>query len=112
MKNTFKTIDFSTIKARYNPGIGRHFFDRDTLRFFRSKLPRVGYEGQGGVYFVTSEQFVGSNRVASPRKYTVRKLEGEGRIETVGKFNEMERAEAVALAKHYAGDGAQQKQAA
>ena len=44
---------------------GSHFFDRDTLRFFRS---RIGNNIYGGRLFVTSEQ-AGDD---SPRRYTIR----------------------------------------
>ena len=44
---------------------GSHFFDRDTLRFFRS---RIGSKLYGGRLFVTSEQ-AGDD---SPRRYTIR----------------------------------------
>ena len=44
---------------------GSHFFDRDTLRFFRS---RIGSNIYGGRLFVTSEQ----SGDDSPRLYTIR----------------------------------------
>ena len=44
---------------------GSHFFDRDTLRFFRS---RIGNSIYGGRLFVTSEQ-AGDD---SSRRYTIR----------------------------------------
>lgn len=44
---------------------GSHFFDRDTLRFFRS---RIGSNIYGGRLFVTSEQ-AGDD---SSRRYTIR----------------------------------------
>ena len=44
---------------------GNHFFDRDTLRFFRS---RIGNNIYGGRLFVTSEQ--GEDN--SSRRYTIR----------------------------------------
>lgn len=94
----------SEIRSRYNPGEGRHFFDRASMRFFNSVLPKAGYEGPGGVFFVTSEQFHGSGGYVAPRKFTVRNLDGE-QIRTVGEFNALSRAEAVRLAKEYAANG-------
>ena len=44
---------------------GSHFFDRDTSRFFRS---RIGSKIYGGRLFVTSEQ----SGDDSPRRYTIR----------------------------------------
>lgn len=92
----------SEIRARYNPGEGRHFFDRSTMRFFRSKLPASGYEGPGGVFFVTSEQFAPSSGPAHPRRYTVRQLVKEGDIDTIGDFNKMTADAARAMAKRLA----------
>ena len=37
-------ISIAEIEARYQPGIGRHWFDPDTLQFFRCRLPQTGYE--------------------------------------------------------------------
>jgi hypothetical protein len=96
------TIPMSEIRAAYAPGEGRHFFDRSTMRFFNSRMPRTGYKGPGGIYFVTSEQFVPSSGPAHPRKFTVRQLVGPGDIKTVGDFNSMTRAEAASLACGYA----------
>ena len=74
----------------------RHWFDRDTLRFFRSRILRTVYQGPGGVYFVSSEQFDD----ASGRYYTVRRFDPtDGSVETFGEFNVLGRASAVTLAK-------------
>ena len=111
------TISMSEIRAIYNPGEGRHWFDRSSMRFFRTKLPRYGYRANDGtIYFVTSEQFVDSRGNADPRRYSVRKMtvnhfttedeykqhSTEVDISTVGEFNVAGRAEAVAAAKMYA----------
>lgn len=54
---------------------GSHFFDRDTLRFFKSRVDDVTFTAPDGWYFVTSEKhesaFAGINE---PRLYTVRCL--------------------------------------
>lgn len=74
---------------------GSHFFDRDTMRFFRSRvLPQV-FHGKGGVYFVTSEK--GPNNV---RRFTVRKFDPKtADIDTLGEFNELTRERALRIAK-------------
>lgn len=77
-----KTVHITDIIATYNPGPGRHWFAPDTMRFFGCILPSFGFQGpDGSVYFVSSERppFGG-------RKYSVRRLVGEGKIETVGEF--------------------------
>lgn len=67
---------------------GYHFFDRDTMNFFRSRVERDALQfGQliDGKYFVTSEQFDRS----SPRLYSVRSFNsGTGNVDTVGDFQE------------------------
>ena len=75
---------------------GGHWFEPDTLRFFRSKILRTVYQGPGGIYFVSSEQFDD----ASGRYYTVRRFDPtDGSVETFGEFNVLGRASAVTLAK-------------
>jgi CMP-N-acetylneuraminic acid synthetase len=97
------TID--DIKRR-NRDAGYHYFAPDTMRFFRSRVLPTVYQGPGGIYFVTSEQFVGSNNVASPRRYTVRRFDTDtANIDTVGEFNKLSRVEAIKLAKRCASEG-------
>ncbi len=106
-----KTITFIPIAEAirlYSPGEGRHFFDTASMRFFRSRLPQFAYSGPGGIYFVTSEQFVawdGSFR--KPRAYTVRKVtphtaEQNGKVKTIGEFNTLTRYAANKLAAQLA----------
>lgn len=102
MNTTSKTqsISMSRIRDIYNPGEGRHWFDRASMRFFRSRLPGAGVEGPGGIFFVSSEQGPHEN---SPRRYSVRQLKGEGDIKTVGEFcGYWERAEAMREARRLA----------
>ncbi len=98
-------MTISEIKAA-NKRAGFYFFERATLRFFRSRIERAVYEGPGGVYFVTSEQFVGSEYTA-PRMWTVRKFWPEtGDCETAGKFNELPREDAMKIARALAHNAA------
>lgn len=77
-----------------------HFFSSDANRFFRSRYGETVYQGPGGVYFITSEQFVGSTDDAAPRRYTVRQFIPEtGSVTTAGEFNQLSRSQAVRLAK-------------
>jgi hypothetical protein len=72
------------IKQR-NESAGFHFFERSTMRFFRSRIaPGVYHAGKQDLYnlFVTSEQFDAS----SPRLYTVRQMEDDGSIESLSTF--------------------------
>ena len=76
---------------RINKEKDRHFFDRDTMRFFKSKIEKDQLRfGQliDDKYFVTSEQYDES----SPRLFTVRRFNPkEGSINTVGEFQEFKR---------------------
>lgn len=73
-----------------NRRAGFHFFSPDTMRFFRSSVEPYVYEGIGGVYFVTTEQFVPPTGNPSPRRATVRRFDPlTADISTVGPFNEM-----------------------
>lgn len=107
-----KSITFIPIAEAvrlYSPGEGRHFFDAASMRFFRSRLPQFAYSGPGGIYFVTSEQFVsGSHR--KPRAYTVRKLtphtgEQRGSIDNSSEFNTLTRYAANKIAAQLAAGG-------
>lgn len=61
---------------------GSHYWDRDTMRFFNSKLEAVyPSKDRKASCFVTSEKF----DETTPRKYTVRKLVG-CKVGDVGKF--------------------------
>ena len=102
-----KTYDIDDIKMT-NHSAGLHFFEPAAMRFFDSRCGRTVYQGPGGVYFVTSEQFHGSNGYSDGRKYTVRQFDPKtGKVETAKsancKFNEMTHAVAVGVAKDLAG---------
>lgn len=76
-----------------------HWFSRSAMRFFHSRVGEYGYQGPGGVYFVSSEQF----NAQSPRLYSVRRQKADGSIETVGDFQAFKsRSGAHAAAKRYA----------
>ncbi len=83
---------------------GFHFFDSSTMRFFRSRVMAQTFEGKHAVYFVTSEQFVGSEYTA-PRKYSVRSFNPEsGDIRTGQPFNELTCSKALRIARDLAQD--------
>ena len=62
-----------------NAAIGHHWFDRDTIRFFRT---RIASELIAGRYFITSEQ----HRDDGPRLYSIREAQPDGTIDTIGTF--------------------------
>ena len=69
---------------RFSELAGQHWFSTDTKRFFGS---RIGGTLYGGRYFVSSE-YTGFNH--DGRAYTVRYVENDGGIGTVGDFLEYE----------------------
>ncbi len=83
---------------------GYCFFSPNHLRFFNTRvLPKV-YEGPGGVYFITSEEYVSPDEWAPVRKYTVRQFDPETRdICIASTYGRMSRSEAVAAASRLAG---------
>lgn len=92
----------SDIKAA-NAAKDGHWFEPATLRFFRSRVGDTVYQGPGGVYFVSSEQFVDSRGNADERRFTVRQFDPEsGDINTVGEFNKLTRSAAITEAKRLA----------
>jgi len=69
---------------RINKEKGMHFFDRDTMRFFSSRIETKNFLIDGK-YFITSEQ----RDMTQRRRYTVRKFNPEtGSITTVGDFQQ------------------------
>lgn len=84
---------------RINKEKGFYFFSPDTMRFFKSRVGDSVFQGIGGIFFVTSEQF----DYDSERKYTVREFNPEtGNIKTIGDFNELSYSQARSRAKYYA----------
>lgn len=75
---------YATIEAieQANRAIGHHWFDTDSLRFFRSRVSSRIYPTPSGAFFVSSE--CGSRQKA--RRYSVRFCDARGRIETIGEF--------------------------
>lgn len=103
-------MEYYTIEdiKRLNKEGGKYFFSPDTMRFFRSRVGDTVYQGQGGIFFVTSEQFAtySPHYRVDPRKYTVRQFIPEsGDVETVSEYNELSRSQAHRLAKKYALEG-------
>lgn len=69
-------IDIATIK-RINADKGKFFFSPGAMRFFSSRVAQYAYcpDDMSRAYFVTSEQFTGSDRKTQPRRYTVRVMD-------------------------------------
>lgn len=67
---------------RANAQAGYHFFDADSMRFFRSRVLDGVY---GGRFFITSEKNDGPG-YSYPRLYTVREFMPDGSIDSLGEF--------------------------
>ncbi len=83
---------------RMAAGVGSHWFDPDTLRFFKSRVSREAYQGADGRwYFVSSEQAPQASRL-----YSVRAVDdGWANIESYGGFQAFEtRAQAYSALRH------------
>lgn len=80
-KQSITLVSMDEIRARHRG----HWFSPDTMRFFRSRVGGYGFGAGEAVYFVSSEQFT-SRDYTAPRKYTVRVLDADGRVDTVGEF--------------------------
>tara|TARA_Y100000310_G_C20648450_1_gene797994 strand:+ start:661 stop:1047 length:387 start_codon:yes stop_codon:yes gene_type:complete len=57
-----------------------HWFDKETMRFFKSKIGLVRSKGDD-YYFVSSEQ-----PPHGPRMFSVRHMDKDGDIKTIGEF--------------------------
>jgi hypothetical protein len=63
-----------------NKEIGHCFFDRDTMKFWGSRIESALYRG---TYFITSEK---GNTAQEKRKYSIRRALKTGEIVTEGKL--------------------------
>lgn len=68
---------------------GSHWFDRDSMRFFNSKVHGGGtVDPCGGAVFVSSEQYVDNrdSRNNGKRLFSVRRQDAKGNVRTIGEF--------------------------
>ncbi len=83
--NEMKTIEMSDIIKKYkqlNPE--GNWFDKDMMSFFKSHLPKTGYESVASYYFISSEQ----DAFGNPRRYTICALSKLGPMNTIGDFRQ------------------------
>jgi hypothetical protein len=98
MQSTTWTID--AIRSAMQAS-GSHWFDPDTMRFFKSRVLEPCYQGPGGVYFVTTEK-----PPYGPRRASVRQFDPElMKITTIGTFCSLSNSVAHRRAAFYAGGG-------
>lgn len=73
--------NITEVKAA-NKNKGQHFFSKNTLAFFGSKVYPELYTVAGRQFFITSED----NFNCTERGYTIREVMSDGDIETIGDF--------------------------
>jgi hypothetical protein len=92
-------ITMAEIRQR-NRAAGYHYFSKATMRFFASRIESRPYAGPGGVFFITSEQYLNAARpgAAGPRLYSVRRFDTntgecftEGQFHRIGQIEEARR---------------------
>jgi hypothetical protein len=63
-----------------------HWFDADTMRFFKSRVPDYWSPLIHGRYFISSERNETPFHPSEPRRYTIREVRSNGDIDTIGEF--------------------------
>ena len=89
MKPSENVMSIQRVKSAHENNYKGHFFEKSSMRFFDAKVDKVAYSNKTGdkAYFVTSEQFHGTEG-SNPRKYSVRMCDLKtGNIKTIGDFN-------------------------
>lgn len=93
-----EVYDIQYIKMA-NANRGFHFFSDSAMQWFKSRISQTVYQGNGGVYFVTSEKLG-----LQGRKFTVRQFEPEtGGIKTISEYWQVSFGRAHRAAKRLAG---------
>jgi hypothetical protein len=99
-----KTVPFADVAeyyARRQPT--GHWFNKEILQLFRTRLPSVAYETPAGVLFITSDCSFDRAR----QYYNVRRQTVDGDIKTIGRYNDHRtRAEAMNFLKRVAAGAA------
>ncbi len=88
MKEFIKSGNFLEDEVRRRAEKGSpHFFDKDTMRFFSSRVSELMWKKGSDIYFVTSEADKGRvQHSGSTRAFTVRKIDAGGDINKIGEF--------------------------
>lgn len=104
--NTLRKLHSLDQIKRAAHGAGSHWFDREALRYFNSRISENVYPVPGGALFVSSERFRGLYEPDGNRLYTVRSCSADGDINTVGEFQQWSTArQAHARARFLQSDG-------
>jgi hypothetical protein len=94
-EDVIETIDAHDVKMIYGNRYPKgHFFDKDTMAFFDSRIIDTAYKIKPtkAIFFITSEQQHESQEFGGtrPRKWTIRVMNKEGNMDTVGAFQQYE----------------------
>ena len=92
-ETTFQQFKTLAEVKKANKQIGDHFFDRQTMEFFNSRIESKlinnnKNQKQNKQFFITSEQFKdnGINGYIAERLFTIREATKTGEIKTIGEF--------------------------
>ena len=97
LRSIGENMDIGEIMAR-NISIGGKFFDPDTMRYWRTRVSQIVYQGRSSaVFFVTSDR----PDPVGPRTYSVRVAFPCGMVATMG-YDVGSRADAHKLAREWA----------
>lgn len=77
-------VSIDDVKETYNSKTMGHWFSKDTMRFFKSRLSETAYLCNDHYYFISSEK----SGYDSPRRYSVRSMDNDCNISTIGEFQE------------------------
>lgn len=92
MKQFLKCADYLETEIRErSQKKGGYFFSPETMRFFSSRISSLMWFKDDLIYFITSEADKGYiQHKGSTRAYTVRTIDSNGNIETIGEFQQYE----------------------
>jgi hypothetical protein len=101
IRRGFRAVGIRDVKTCVTDICNSHWFDKATMRFFKSRVDDTAWaDGKGGAYFVSSEKGPHGPRAYSVRHYDPRSCS----IDTVGEFmGHRTKRQAVAAAKKAAG---------
>lgn len=85
LKIKSEKVPMYLIKAK-NYEAGHHWFSKDTMRFFNSKVPEEAYKKGDKAYFISQEKSSFDNYTP---EYTIRVADlNTGEVDTVGEFGQ------------------------
>lgn len=85
-----RTHFYRVIEEHIEKKPNSNWFKKETMKFFNCTLPTYAYLKVNDLYFITGEKAPFTTK----RFYTIRKMDNEGEIHTIGEFNNLTRPKA------------------